>query len=129
METIGVRTPNGEVTTLRIAVRYTEDDVQIAERLAKGFHPGTLLRVDCNQFRVVSQEPPKVELVSGESSEPPPESERTALSIRVGQSWVTKDPRRKQEPFEIVAIEGDQATTDKGTKIKLSRFTRYRLVD
>lgn len=132
MESIGVRLPTGEVTTLRVAVKYSEDDQEIAQRLAKGFPPGTMLRVDVNRFQVVSQDPPIVEPALSEEpssirDSEPPKSDKSPITARIGQRWVTKDSRRKQEPFEIVAIEDGHALTDKGSKIKLDRLSRYRL--
>ncbi len=134
-ETIGVRLPDGEHVSLRIAVKYTEDDLDIALRTAKSFRPGSVLTIDGCKFKVLSQDPPQVEPVkkTSRSSVPPakteaPASERKPIAVQVGQRWVTKDSRRKQEPFEVVRVEGDALITDKGAKIGLHRLSRYKLV-
>lgn len=130
-ETIGIRLPDGEHVSLRIPVKYTEDDLDIALRTAKSFRPGSVLTIDGCKFKVLSQDPPQVEEVkkTSRSSVPPaPASERKPSTVQVGQRWVTKDSRRKQEPFEVVRVEGDTLITDKGAKIGLHRLSRYKLV-
>lgn len=49
-------------------------------------------------------------------------------TIQVGQQWMTKDSRRKQVPFTLVAVNEDHVVADDGRAIKLDRFSRYRLV-
>lgn len=141
-ETVGVRLPDGQVVSLRIPVKYTEDDIEVAQRSARNFPPGTVITVDGNKFKVVRQEP--IEVVAMKKpkrvSEPPPaedepeseppasEKKITSTAVQVGQRWVTKDSRRKQDPFEIVSIDGDTLVTDKGARIGLHRLNRYKLV-
>lgn len=136
-ESVGVRLPNGQVIELRIPVKYTEDDIEVAQRTASKFPPGTVITVDGNKFKVVSQDPVEVVEVkkpvrAQRTSESPPESERKPIgsttSVQVGQRWVTRDSRRKQEPFEVVQVDGDFIVTDKGAKIGLHRLNRYKLV-
>lgn len=138
-ETVGVRLPDGQVVSLRIPVKYTEDDIEVAQRSARNFPPGTVITVDGNKFKVVRQEPTEVVAMKKPKrvSEPPPaeaESEPPASEkilstpVQVGQRWVTKDARRKQDPFKIVSIDGDVLVTDKGARIGLHRLNRYKLV-
>jgi hypothetical protein len=134
-ETIGVRLPDGEHVSLRLPVKYTEDDIDIAIRTAKSFLPGSVLTIDGCKFKVLSQDPPRVEEVlsskkkaSHSSAPEAPVFERKLVAVQVGQRWVTKDSRRSQEPFEVVRVEGDVLITDKGAKIGLHRLSRYKLV-
>lgn len=133
-ESVGVRTPEGKHASLRIPVKYTEDDIDIAIRLASGFTPGTILSIAQSKFKILSQDPPKVAEVkkgSGKTSDRPPKSDKTLTAkvhAEVGQEWVTKDSRRKQEPFKVVKIEDGSVITDKGARIQLHRLNRYRLV-
>jgi hypothetical protein len=136
-ETVGVRLPDGQVVSLRTQVKYTEDDIEVAQRIAKNFSPGTVITVDGNKFKVVSQEPPEVvevkKPVRAQKASEPPQSERkpiaaSATPLEVGQCWVTKDSRRKQEPFKIVQIMEDAILTDKGARIGIHRLNRYKLV-
>lgn len=134
-ETIGIRLPDGEHASLRIPVKYTEDDIDIALRVARSFKLGSILTIDGRKFKILGQDPPQVEEVkkTSRSSAPPkteeaPASERKLIAVQVGQRWVTKDSRRKQEPFEIVRVEDDVLITDKGAKIGLHRMSRYKLV-
>jgi len=143
-ETIGVRLPDGEHVSLRIPVKYSEDDIAIALRTAKSFLPGSVLTIDGCKFKVLSQDPPQVEEVKKASRPEVPKTEEASkrklverlshsfgselITVQVGQRWVTKDSRRKQEPFEVVRVEDDALITDKGAKIGLHRLSRYKLV-
>jgi hypothetical protein len=132
-ETIGVKLPTGQHVELRLPVKYTEDDSDIALRTARNFPPGTVIKVDGNSFKVLSQDPPEItELKSARSSSLPesePKSERgPSQELQIGQRWVTKDSRRKQEPFEVISIEDDFVLTDKGLRIQVKRLSRYKLV-
>jgi len=134
-ETVGVRLPDGQVAELRVPVKYTEDDIDVARRTAQRFPPGTVITVDGSKFKVIQQEPVEVvEIKKRTRTEPPPESDRqpiapvVSLQVQVGQRWVTKDARRKQEPFEVVQIDGDAIVTDKGARIGIHRLNRYKLV-
>lgn len=141
-ESVSVKLPGGPQATVWVPVKGTESDHDVASRLVKtrSYPPGTVVTVDGTKFKVVSQEPAEiVELKArGTSPSPPVEGEETApksekkptqqVAPQVGQRWVTKDPRRKQEPFEVVSINGDHLVSDKGVKIQLHRLSRYRLV-
>lgn len=142
-ETIGVRLPDGQVVTRYVPVKYTEDDIDIARRMAKNFPSGTVLTVDGNRFKVMNQEPPEVVALKKKGSVAPPPSEEPeagseesepksskipTVDAQVGQRWVTKDSRRKQDPFEIVSIDGGTIVTDKGARIGVHRLNRYKLV-
>lgn len=140
-ESVGVRLPDGQVSELRISVKYTEDDVEVAQRLAKRFPTGTVITVDGNKFKVVDQETGEVVEIKKptrvQTFEPPPESEKKPIAmttmalttlVQIGQRWVTRDARRKQEPFEVVQIDGESIVTDKGARIGIHRLNRYKLV-
>ena len=138
-ESVAIRLPNGQVSELRVPVKITEDDIEIAQRTAKRFPPGTVITVDGNKFKVVSSETGEVVpikkpvRVQKDSEPPPPESEKkpvisTSAEVQVGQRWVTRDSRRKQEPFEVVQVDTDAIVTDKGARIGLHRLNRYKLV-
>jgi hypothetical protein len=145
-EAVGVKLPGGPQSSVWVPVKGTEGDYDVAYRLCRtrNYSAGTIITVDGTKFKVVSQEPPEiVEVKSTRSAPPPPmqvegepvtpkpkpKSERPpAIEVQVGQRWVTKDPRRKQEPFEVVKIEGDALITDKGAKIGLHRLSRYKMV-
>lgn len=142
-ETIGVKTPDGLVASIRVAVQYTEDDIDIARRLVSSFDVGTVFVIDGNRFKVISKDPSRVEAISRRSKSPSTPRETVAAETEeeqatpasskrviaaVGQSWVTKDPRRKQEPFKVMGVYETHLVTDKGATIKLDRLSRYRLV-
>ena len=135
-ETIGVKLPNGQRAHIRVAVKYTDDDIDIARRQAANFDPGTILTIDGIKFKVVSREPPDAVELKAPKAEPKavstdvgtPKSERKPVSVRVGQRWVTKDSRRKQEPFEVIGLGEGFVLTDKGLRIQLHRLNRYKLV-
>ena len=131
-ETIGVKLPDGQRAHIRVSVKYTDDDIDIARRQAANFNPGTILTIDGIKFKVVSRDPPDaVELKAPKAVSPkgsPPKSEREPVSVRVGQRWVTKDSRRKQEPFEVIGLGEGFVLTDKGLRIQLHRLNRYKLV-
>lgn len=145
-EAVGVKLPGGPQSSVWVPVKGTEGDYDVAYRLCKtrNYSAGTILTIDGTKFRVVRQEPleivemkstkverPKPTQVEGDPETPKPKSERPPaikVQVEVGQRWVTKDPRRKQEPFEVVKVEGDAIITDKGAKIGLHRLSRYKLV-
>lgn len=143
-EAVGVKLPGGPQSSVWVPVKGTEGDYDVAYRLCRtrGYSAGTVITVDGTKFKVVSQEPTEIVEVKSTRSAPPPaleagrepetpkpKSERPpAIDVQVGQRWVTKDPRRKQEPFEVVKIEGDALITDKGAKIGLHRLSRYKMV-
>lgn len=138
-ETIGIRLPDGQTLTRYMPVKYTEDDIDVAVRLAKNVPTGSVITVDGTRFKVVTQDPPQVEeLRKGKASKPEPPAEESpksekqqtiaAIPVQVGQRWVTKDSRRRQEPFEVIQIDENALITDKGVRIQLHRLNRYKLV-
>jgi hypothetical protein len=132
-ETIGVRTPDGKSASLRMPVKYTDDDIDIARRIAHSLSSGTILTVAGSRFKVIQSDPPEVVEIKGRSQssrpsdEEPPES-KPRLQAQVGQRWVTKDNRRPQEPFEIIGLGDGFVLTDKGLRIQVKRLSRYKLV-
>lgn len=122
-EWINVRTPTGLRASVHIHVKATEDDVDVARRIASGYDVGTILMVAESRFRVISTSPPEVEALKARQKA---EQDLDDTELEVGQKWVTKDPRRSQQPFEIQAVERDHILTDRGVKIQRHRLNRYR---
>ena len=136
-ESVSVKLPGGPQTSVWVPVKGTESDHDVASRLVKtrGYPPGTVVIVDGTKFLVLRQGPPEIVELTSKTAPPTPveeeaapKSEKKQVVAQIGQRWVTKDPRRKQEPFEVVRVEDGVLVTDKGLRIQAHRLSRYRLV-
>lgn len=127
-ETISVKYPNGHAEAMRITAKYTEDDIDIARRVASRYPLNSVIRVADSAFRIVRTDPLELQEVSKKSAQATSREPKAALAVAVGQRWVTKDSRRKQDPFAVVEVADDHILTDRGVKIQLHRLNRYQMV-
>jgi hypothetical protein len=139
-EAVTVKIPGSKPSPVWVAVQGTESDLDVATRLCRtrSYPLGTLVIVDGTKFKIHGQDPLDLtELKPNESGKatPLPKPAKTTqlpkpatTGVQVGQRWVTKDPRRKQEPFEVMSVYEDHLVSDKGAKIQLHRLSRYKLV-
>lgn len=116
-EKITLSLPGKPTTALDVPVQPSEDDKDIALRLAVRLPSGTVIGVCGVKWRVVA--PDKVVEVTEPSEHGGPQ---------VGERWRPRDPRRKSG-FTIKAVTEDSVLADDGRTIALNRFDRYEKVD
>lgn len=154
-EYISIRSPQGSTHTIRLDVRYDEDDEDIARRLSRTAEKGTVLTIAGSKYRIDGSEKVTVlnkrlhdedddddqelkKLLKEASKEPVPQevpSSKPSIErhpevtngVSVGQRWKSKDKRR-DVVFTVAQVFSDHLVTEDGHNIKLDRIRRYELL-
>ncbi len=151
-EFISIQSPQGSTHTVRLDVKYDEDDEEIACRFSRTAEIGTILTIAGSKYRIDGPEkvralnkrrltdddeeprkPSKKGALPPVPQEPPspkPSAERHSggtNGVSVGQRWKSRDKRRGTV-FTVARVEGDHLWTEDGRSIKLDRLCRYDLL-
>lgn len=113
-ELVCIRLPDGSRSIANIVVQPSEDDRDIALRLARVVPSGSMLGIDGVKWKVLSS--CQVSIVREQNDE-----------VLPGQQWRPKDLRRKNVFTVARVLDGVIHTTD-GRTIQQGRISRYQQV-
>lgn len=146
IERVCVNIPGQGKAIIDAQVNPSDDDRDIAIRLAKGFPIGTTFHLAGAKWRSISKDPPNVEEITGSDTVPAPRSlepvaasagplptpaptpapATSALSAlpRPGEVWKPRDPRRIAA-FKVQEVTATDVIADDGRRVSLDRWRRY----
>lgn len=156
IEKVCVNIPGSVKAVIEAPAAPSDDDRDIATRLAKGFPVGTIFGFSGAKWKSISKEPPQVVEITHLQEAAPKKRKSfdemmeavgplpTAVLVghepfassqpsqnrmpKPGEVWKPKDPRRVAS-FKVKEVTSSEVIADDGRTVSLERWSRYVRVD